>query len=107
NIDRLIEFLDDVDDRSSDGWALIVVAGWHATLVDQHHDGFHALALQFRHQRVHGRNLIAEFEAGGARRRDDLGRALPRQPDAGDGNAVEGLDLVGREKSLSGVLYDG
>ena len=107
DIDRFIEFLDDIDDRSGNAGALIIIAGRKAAFVDQHHDGFDAACLQFRHQRIHRFGLVLELKSGDAGRRDDVGRAFQRQADEGDGNAVELLDLVGREDRLAGAFLDG
>ena len=71
DVDRLVELLDDVDDRAGDARAFIVVAGRQAAFVDQHHDRLDAARLQFRDQRIHRLGLVAEFEAGDAVRRDD------------------------------------
>ena len=74
--------------------------------MDQHHDGLDAARLQLGHQRVHCLGLVAEFEAGGARRRDDVWRALQGKSDEGHRNALEFPDLVRRKHGLSGALLD-
>ena len=66
-IDRAVEFLDDVDDGAGDRGAFIIIAGRITTFVDQDDNGFNAARLQFRHKRIHGLGFIAEFQACGAR----------------------------------------
>ena len=107
DVDRLVEFLDDVDDRSGDSGTFIIIAGRKTAFMDQHDDGFDAARLQLRHQRVHRISLVAEFEACDAHRRDDVGRVLQRQADEGDGNALELPDLVRRKYGPAGALFDG
>jgi hypothetical protein len=107
DVDRLVELLHNIDDRSGNTRAFIVVAGGEAALMDQHHDGLNALGLQFGHQRVDGVRFIPEFETGNAGRRHEAGRAFQRQADEGDGNAVECLDLIGRQQRLAGLGIDG
>ena len=71
--------------------------------MNQHDDGLHALCLQLRDQGVDALGLVAEIEPGRARRRDDPGGGFQRQPDEGDGNILEGADLVGRKHCLVGA----
>ncbi len=64
DIDRLVEFLDDVDDRPGYSRTLIVAAGGKAAFVNQHHDGFDPARPEFRHQRVDGLGFVVELEPG-------------------------------------------
>ena len=107
DIDGAIELLDDIDDRPGDARAFIVVAGRIAAFVDQHHDRRDAARLQLRHQRVDGVRLVPEFQAGDAGRRHQRRRGFQRQPDEADRDAVENLDLVGRQQRPSGRGLDG
>ncbi len=66
DVDRAIEFLDDIDDRSGYSGTFIIIAGRKAAFMDQHDDGLDAARLQLRHQRVHRVGLVAEFEPGHA-----------------------------------------
>ena len=50
--------------------------------------------------------LVAEFEVGNAHRRDEARRALQRQADEGDRNAVELPDFIGGKHGLAGALLD-
>src|SRR6202158_1843288 len=97
DVDRAIEFLDDIDDRSGYARTFIVVAGRKTAFMDQYDDGLDTARLQFRHQRVHRVSLVPEFETRDAHRRDDVRRALQRQADEGDRNSLELPDLVSRE----------
>src|SRR5579863_6171070 len=105
-IDRTIEFLDDVDDGAGDRGALIVVAGRIAALVNQDDNGFNAARLQFGHECIYGLRLIAKFQARGARRRNNAGSAFQGQADEGYGNAVEFPDFVGWKNRLPGRGLD-
>ena len=66
DIGRLVEFLDDIDDRAGDAGALVVIARGKAAFVDKHHDGFDPLGVQFRHEGIHGLSFVLEREAGNA-----------------------------------------
>src|SRR6202011_2001608 len=104
DVDRAIEFLDDVDDRSGYARTFIIIAGRKTAFMDQHDDGLDAARLELRHQRVHGVGLVPEFETCDADRRDDVRRAFQGQADEGDRNAIELPDLVRREYGLAGIL---
>ena len=106
-VHRLVELLDDIDDGTGNARTFIVVAGGKAAFVDQNHNGLDALGLEFGYQRIHCFGLIAKFEAGNARRGDEIGRALERQADEGDGDAFEISDLVRREQRLASLRVDG
>ncbi|OIQ65558.1 hypothetical protein GALL_528820 [mine drainage metagenome] len=106
DVDRAVEFFHNVDDGPGDAGAFIVVAGRKTAFVDQHDDGLDATRLQFGDQRVDGVGLVAEFKTRRADRRNDIGRALQGQADKGDRNPVKFPDLVGRKKSLAGILLD-
>src|SRR5271167_1553957 len=105
-IDRTVEFLDDVDDGAGDRGALIIVAGRIAAFVNQDDDGLNATRLQFRHERIYGLGLIAEFQTRGAYRRDNAGCAFQGQTDESYGNAVEFPDFVRRKNRLAGRSLD-
>ena len=107
DIDRAVEFLDDVDDRPRYPRAFIVVAGRIAAFVDQHDDGLDAACLQFRDQRIYGVRLVLEFEAREPDGRNDVGRALQGQADEGNGNPIEFPDCVSWKYRLAGILLDG
>src|SRR3954463_12888104 len=105
-IDRMVELPGDVDDRAGYAGTLIVSAAGKATFVDQQHDSLHAPGLQLRHQRVDGLGLVAEFQTGRGGWRYDAGGALQCQPDEGDRNATEALDLIGWKHRLAGGLHN-
>ena len=106
DVDRLIELFHDVDDRSRNAGAFIVVARRQSAFVDQDDDGLDAARLQFRDQRVHRAGFVAKFKVGNARRRDQAGCALQGQADEGHGNAVERADFVRRKHGLAGALLE-
>src|SRR5205814_9227550 len=87
HVDCFVEFLDDVDDRSGYAGTFIIVAGRKAAFMDQHDDGLDPAGPQLRHQRVDGLRLVLEFQTLNAHRRHEIGRALQRQANEGDGNA--------------------
>ena len=102
----LVELLHDIDDRAGDARALVVIAGRQAAFMDQHDDGLDAARLQFGNQRVHRLGLVAEFEAGGALRRDDVRRAFQVSPMKATGMPSNVPDLIGGKHGLAGRLLD-
>ena len=106
DVDRVIELLDDIDDRSRNAGAFVVVPGRQSAFMDQDDDGLDAARLQFRDQRIHRTGFVAKFEVGNADRRDEARGALQGQADEGDRNAVEAADFVSGKHRFPGVLYD-
>jgi len=99
-IDGLVQLLDDLHDGAADAGAFVVVAFGRAALVDQHHEGLDALLPQLGHQRVDGGRLVAEGQPGDAGWRDHRGRGFQREADEGHRDALEALDVVGRDRVL-------
>ena len=77
-----------------------------AALVQQHHDGVDAAALEHSRVAVGGGGLVEEPQPARERRGDVVGRALERHPDEADLHRPDLPDRERREDPLAGAPVD-
>ena len=107
NIHRRIHAVRQFDDFTAEAWAGFVEQGFRpgfATLVNQHHNNADTLALELRHQPIHGFNLVGKLQAGYTHRCHHAGCLFERQPDEADLDSPERANGIRREQCFSSLL---
>ena len=105
-LNRRVEFLDDVPTAAFEIDTLIDGTGLFAAFMHEHDNRLNAFSLQHGHEGIDGLGLFLEYEARRTTRTNNRGCGLRRDANEGNFYAIKFFHRIRRKQRLTGCVFN-